>query len=49
MIPWELWHRLVVVDLNEMILKRIVRKEQIIRKKIWKLNGNRTRVKFEKE
>ena len=42
-IPWEL-HRLVVVDLD----KKVVRKERIIRRKIWKLNENRTRVRFEK-
>ena len=43
-IPWELQHRLVVVDLD----KKVVRKEWIIRRKIWKLNENRTRVRFEK-
>ena len=37
MIPWELQHRLVFVDLNKKALKKIVRKEQIIRRKIWKL------------
>ena len=42
-IPWKL-HRLVVVDLD----KKVVRKERIIRRKIWKLNENRTRVRFEK-
>ena len=43
-IPWELQHRMVVVDLD----KKVVRKERITRRKIWKLNENRTRVKFEK-
>ena len=38
MIPWELQHRLVVVDLDKKVLKK-VRKERIIRRKIWKLNG----------
>ena len=48
MIPWELQHRLVVVDLDKKVLKKVMRKERIIRRKIWKLNENRTRVKFEK-
>ena len=39
-IPWELQHRLVVVDLDKKVLKKIVRKERIIRRKIWKLNEN---------
>ena len=47
-IPWELQHRLVVVDLDKKVLKTVVRKEWIIRRKIWKLNENRTRVRFEK-
>ena len=47
-IPWELQHRLVVVYLNKKVLKKVVRKERIIRRKIWKLNENRTRVRFEK-
>ena len=47
-IPWELQHRMVVVDLDKKVLKKIVRKERIIRRKIWKLNENQTRVTFEK-
>ena len=47
-IPWELQHRLVVIDLDKKVLKKIVRKKRIIRRKIWKLNENRTRVRFEK-
>ena len=43
-IPWELQHRMMVVDLD----KKVVRKERIIRRKIWKLNENQTRVRFEK-
>ena len=46
-IPWELHHRLVVIDLDEKVLEKIVRKRRIIRK-IWKLNENRTRVRLEK-
>ena len=47
-ISWELQHRLVVVDLDKKILKKVVRKQQIIKRKIWKLNENQTRVRFEK-
>ena len=47
MIPWQLQHRMVVVDLDKEVLKKVVKKERIIRK-IWKLNENRTRVKFQK-
>ena len=47
-IPWKLQHWLVVVDLDKKVLKKVVRKEQIIRRKIWKLNENQTRVRFEK-
>ena len=42
-IPWE--HQLVVVDLDKKVLKRIVKKEWILRRKNWKLNENRKRVK----
>ena len=48
MISWELQHRLVVVDLNKKVLKKVVRKQWIIRRKIWKLNENRTRVRLDK-
>ena len=47
-IPWEIQHSLVVVDLDKKVLKKIVRTQRIIRRKIWKLNENQTRVKFEK-
>ena len=47
MISWELQHRLVVVDLDKKVLKKIVRKQRIIRRKIWKLNENATRVRIE--
>ena len=39
-IPWELQHRLVVVDLDKKVLKKVVRKQRIIKRKIWKLNEN---------
>ena len=48
MIAWELQHKLVVVDLNKTVLKKIVLKQRIIRRKIWKWNKNQTRVRFEK-
>ena len=48
MIPWELQHRMVVIDLDKKVLKKVVKKERIIRRKIWKLNENQTRVIFEK-
>ena len=47
-ILWELQHTLVVVDLNEKVLKKVVRKQRIIRRKIWKFNENQTTVRFEK-
>ena len=48
-IPWELQHRMVVVDLNKKVLKKVVRKERIIRKNIWKLNENQIRVRIKKK
>ena len=48
MIPWELQHRMVVVDLDKKAPQKVVRKKRIIRRKIWKLNENQTRVRFEK-
>ena len=44
-IPWELQRWLVVIDLDKKVLKKIVKKEQIIRRNVWKLNQGRTRVK----
>ena len=48
MIPWELQHRLLAVDLDRKVLKKVVRNERIIKRKIWKLNKKQTRVRFEK-
>ena len=39
-IPWELQHSMVVVDVDKKFLKKVVRKEGIIKRKIWKLNEN---------
>ena len=47
-IPWGLQRRLVVVDLVKKVLKKVARKQQIIRRKIWKLNEKQTKVRFEK-
>ena len=49
MIPWELHYRLVVIDLDKKVLTKIVRKELIIRERMWNLNENRTRVTIEKK
>ena len=38
----------MVVDLNKKLLKKVVKKQRIIKRKIWKLNENQTRVRFEK-
>ena len=48
-IPWELQHRMVVVDLNKKLLEKVVRKQQMIQRKIWKLNQNLKRVRFGKK
>ena len=37
-IPWDLQHRLVVVGVDEKILKKIVEKEQSMARSMWKLN-----------
>ena len=46
-IQWQLQHRLVVVDLDKKILKKIVRKERIVRR-VRKSNEIRTRVRLGK-
>ena len=38
----------MVLDLDKKVLKKVVSKQRIIRRKIWKLNENQTRVRFEK-
>ena len=42
-IPGELQHRLVVVDQ----VKKVMRKEAFERRKVWKLNADDTRARFE--
>ena len=46
-IPGELQHRLVVVDLVNKKVKNVVRKEAIERRKVWKLKEDDTRARFE--
>ena len=46
-IPVELQHRLVVTDLVKKNLKKVVRKEAIELKSIWKLKEDNTRARFE--
>ena len=46
-IPAELQHRLVVTDLVKKKVKKVVRKEAIERRKVWKLKEDDTRAKFE--
>ena len=46
-IPWELQHRLVILDLDKKVSKRIVKKERIVRRRVWKLNEKPTREAFE--
>ena len=45
-ISLEIQHRLVIIDLDKTALKKIVRKERIVRKRMRKLNEIRTRVRF---
>ena len=47
-IPSELQQRLVVVDLDKKVLKKVVGKQRIMLNGSWKLNENQTRVRFEK-
>ena len=46
-IPGQLQHRLVVMDLVKKKVKKVVRKEAIERRKVWKLKEDDTRARFE--
>ena len=46
-IPGEFQHRLVVTDLVKKKMKKVVRKEAIERRKVWKLKEDNTRARFE--
>ena len=48
-IPGELQHRLVVVDLVKKKVKKVVRKEAFERRKVWKLKEDDTRQDLKKE
>ena len=48
-IPGELQHRLVVTDLVTKKVKKVVRKEAVERRKVWKLKEDDTRARFKEE
>ena len=45
-IPGELQHRLLVVDVEKRKLKKLVKKRRYVRRKLWKLNEKEIREKF---
>ena len=47
-IPGKLQHRLVVTNLVRKKVKKVVRKEAIERRKVWKLKEDDTRTRFER-
>ena len=47
MIPGQLQHRLLVTDLDKKKVKKSVRKESIMRRRVWKLNENNMKRRFE--
>ena len=48
-IPWELQHRLVVTEVDKKKLKKVVKNEQIIRRRVWKLKENNIKTKFQEK
>ena len=46
-ILWELQHRLVVTDIDKRKLKKVVKNEQTIRRRVWKLKENNLKTKFQ--
>ena len=46
-IPWELQHRLVVVDVEGQKLKKSVKKSKRVRWRVWKLKEKEIQGKFE--
>ena len=46
-IPGKLQHRCVVVDLVKKKVKKVVRKEEFERRKVWKLKEDDTKARFE--
>ena len=35
--PWESQHRLVITDINKKKLKKVVKSEKTVRRRVWKL------------
>ena len=46
-IPWELQHRLVITDIDKRKLKKVLKNEQTIRRKVWKLKENSMKRRFQ--
>ena len=46
-VPWGYRLGLVVTDIDERNLKKVVKSEQTVRKRIWKLNENNMRARFQ--
>ena len=47
-IPWDLQHWLVVTDLDRRRLKKVVKSEQTMKRRVWKLNENNMKTRFQK-
>ena len=47
-IPWELQHRLLVVDVDKRKLNKVVKKESRVKHMIWKLKERKMQEKFER-
>ena len=46
-IPWELHNRLVVTDMDKKKLKKVVKNEQIVRRRVWKLKKKNMKARFQ--
>ena len=46
-IPWELQHRLVATDIDKRKLKIVVKNEQTIKMRVWKLKENNMKTRFQ--
>ena len=46
-IPWELQHRLVATNIDKRKLKKVVKNEQAIRRRVWKLKENNMKTRFQ--
>ena len=47
-ISWELLHRLVVTDIDTRKLKKVVKNEQTVKRRVWKLKENHLKAIFQK-